>query len=57
MNTKIIVFFKKKSIRIFLLLYFVFATSWIFFEFNKIDIFILLIGSIYCITLYKKEDR
>ena len=47
---------KRKSIKLLILLYLIFTTSWFIFAFDKIDIIILLIGTSYCYSLYKKEN-
>jgi hypothetical protein len=48
---------QRKSVKLFILLYFIIGSSWLFFTFDKIDLLILLIGSIYCYKLYKKENN
>ena len=48
-------YLKRKSIKLLILLYLIFGSSWFFFTFNKIDILFLIIGSIYCYKMYIKE--
>jgi len=55
MINKMSVYLKRKSIKLLILLYLIFISSWFFFTFNKIDILFLIIGSIYCYKMYTKE--
>ena len=46
---------KRKSIKLFISFYVIIGSSWLFFAFDKIDILILIVGSVYCYKMYRKE--
>ena len=55
MINKISFYLEKESVKLLILIYLIFGSSWLFFTFNKLDILFLIIGSIYCYKMYKKE--
>ncbi len=54
-SKKFINYFKRKSIKLLLLFYLIMGSSWLFFPFDKIDILILIVGSVYYYKMYTKE--